>query len=307
MTRFIDQTSQFLTLVGLTSLLVGGIGVANGVRAWLDARARTIATLRCLGASARHGVRRLPDPGAGAGGRRHRRGIAGRYRRCRCWPWRFCRACCRCRRSLGVYPAPLLLAACYGLLTALAFALWPLGRAARIPGARAVPRCLAAGAHRAAWQAGRGQRRAGRCALIALTVATATDRRFALYFCGAALATLLLFRLGGVAVTRLARAAAAPDRTWARAGRGQPAPPRQCHRTAAGFGRPGPVHARVGGADRGQCPPGDPGAIAGQCAELLLRRYPERPACPLRADRPCRRRGWRTSSRCRCCAPASSR
>ena len=39
MTRFIDQTSLFMTLVGLTSLLVGGIGVANGVRAWLDARA----------------------------------------------------------------------------------------------------------------------------------------------------------------------------------------------------------------------------------------------------------------------------
>ena len=30
---------------------------------------------------------------------------------------------------------PLLLAAAYGLLTALAFSLWPLGRAARIPGA----------------------------------------------------------------------------------------------------------------------------------------------------------------------------
>ena len=57
MARFIDQTSLFMTLVGLTSLLVGGIGVANGVRAWLDARARTIATLRCLGASAAPGVR----------------------------------------------------------------------------------------------------------------------------------------------------------------------------------------------------------------------------------------------------------
>lgn len=30
--RFLDQTSLFLTLAGLTSLLVGGIGVANGVR-----------------------------------------------------------------------------------------------------------------------------------------------------------------------------------------------------------------------------------------------------------------------------------
>ena len=35
-TRFIDQTSLFMTLVGLTSLLVGGIGVANGVHAWLE-------------------------------------------------------------------------------------------------------------------------------------------------------------------------------------------------------------------------------------------------------------------------------
>ena len=50
-TRFIDQTTLFMTLVGLTSLLVGGLGVANGVRAWLDARARTIAVLRCLGSS----------------------------------------------------------------------------------------------------------------------------------------------------------------------------------------------------------------------------------------------------------------
>ena len=53
MAQFIDQTGLFMTLVGLTSLLVGGIGVANGVRAWLEARARTIAILRCLGASAR--------------------------------------------------------------------------------------------------------------------------------------------------------------------------------------------------------------------------------------------------------------
>ena len=42
---------------------------------------------------------------------------------------------CRCRRGSRLYPAPLALAALYGLLTALAFALWPLGRAARISGA----------------------------------------------------------------------------------------------------------------------------------------------------------------------------
>ena len=51
--RAIDQTSLFLVLVGLSALLVGGIGVATGVHAWLDGRARTIAILRCLGADAR--------------------------------------------------------------------------------------------------------------------------------------------------------------------------------------------------------------------------------------------------------------
>ena len=50
MNRFLDRAASFLTLAGLTALLVGGIGVATGVRGWLDARARSIATLRCLGA-----------------------------------------------------------------------------------------------------------------------------------------------------------------------------------------------------------------------------------------------------------------
>jgi hypothetical protein len=50
--RFLDRAAAFLVLAGLTALLVGGIGVATGVRAWLEARARTIATLRCLGAQA---------------------------------------------------------------------------------------------------------------------------------------------------------------------------------------------------------------------------------------------------------------
>ena len=53
LTRFVDQAALFMTLLGLAALLVGGIGVANGVEAWLTARARSIATLRCLGASAR--------------------------------------------------------------------------------------------------------------------------------------------------------------------------------------------------------------------------------------------------------------
>jgi putative ABC transport system permease protein len=51
--RFFDQLTVYLRLVGLTSLLVGGIGVAAAVRAFLGRKIATIAVLRCLGASAR--------------------------------------------------------------------------------------------------------------------------------------------------------------------------------------------------------------------------------------------------------------
>ena len=47
----IVRFSQFLTLVGLTALIVGGVGVANAVRAYLDSKRGVIATFKCLGAS----------------------------------------------------------------------------------------------------------------------------------------------------------------------------------------------------------------------------------------------------------------
>src|SRR5690606_24606219 len=50
--RFVDRITLYLTLVGLTALLVGGVGVANSVKSYLDGRTRTIATLKCLGAPA---------------------------------------------------------------------------------------------------------------------------------------------------------------------------------------------------------------------------------------------------------------
>jgi putative ABC transport system permease protein len=203
--RFIDQTALFLTLVGLTSLLVGGIGVANGVRAWLDARARTIATLRCLGASAGLvfavcliQVLALAVAGIAAGV------TVGAI-----LPLvgaRFLASLLPVPPVAGIYPWPLGLAALYGLLIALSFALWPLGRAARIPGGALfrdglVPEATRPSAVLVAANVALG------LGLVALTVLTATDRRFALYFCVAAGLTLALFRGGGSAVMWVARIA----------------------------------------------------------------------------------------------------
>jgi putative ABC transport system permease protein len=50
-TEAIDQLSQFIGIVGLVALLLGGVGVASGVRAFVARKIDTVAILRCLGAS----------------------------------------------------------------------------------------------------------------------------------------------------------------------------------------------------------------------------------------------------------------
>lgn len=47
----LDRFTQFLTLVGLTALIVGGVGVANAVRGYAESKKPTIAILKSLGAS----------------------------------------------------------------------------------------------------------------------------------------------------------------------------------------------------------------------------------------------------------------
>ncbi|MGH6684546.1 MAG: ABC transporter permease, partial [Pseudolabrys sp.] len=48
--RNVERFTQFLTLVGLTALLVGGVGVGNAIKGHLDRRREIIATLKALGA-----------------------------------------------------------------------------------------------------------------------------------------------------------------------------------------------------------------------------------------------------------------
>ena len=214
--RFVDQTGQFMTLVGLTALLVGGIGVANGVRAWLEARAGNIAILRCLGASARTvfsvclvQVLALSVLGIAIGV------VAGAGLPMLAGP--LLRDVLPVPPVAGIYPAPLALAALFGLLTACAFSLVPLGRAMRIPGAslfrdpttptdaKAPRAILAVTAAIAATLAG-------------LAIVSSTDRMLSGYFCAGALATLVLFRAGGWAVMRAARAMPHTRLAWLQLG-----------------------------------------------------------------------------------------
>src|SRR5207253_4638769 len=51
--RNVERFTQYLTLVGLTALLVGGVGVANAIKGHLDRKRDVIATLKSLGATGR--------------------------------------------------------------------------------------------------------------------------------------------------------------------------------------------------------------------------------------------------------------
>lgn len=203
-TRFVDQAASFLVLAGLTALLVGGIGVATGVRAWLEARTQTIATLRCLGAPsglifATYLAQVLVLAAIGIG-----IGLVAGY----ALTWAAASALAGALPvppRLGLYPWPLALAAVYGLLTALAFSLWPLGRARDIPGAALFRGGLTNQTVRPRLSLVAANAAAG-LALVVLVVATADRPLFAAWFCAGALATLGLFRLGASLVMAAARA-----------------------------------------------------------------------------------------------------
>ncbi|MGB0920231.1 MAG: ABC transporter permease [Alphaproteobacteria bacterium] len=51
--RFVERTATFLTLVGLTALLIGGVGVGNAVTSYLNGKTDMIGTLKATGADTR--------------------------------------------------------------------------------------------------------------------------------------------------------------------------------------------------------------------------------------------------------------
>jgi putative ABC transport system permease protein len=129
--EFVDRIGAFLVLVGLAGLAVGGIGVSSAVRAYLDGKIATIATLKTLGAEARTiftvyfaqiGLLTLVGIGLGV--------ALGAVLPLALAP--IIEAQLPLPIAVSVYPAPLAEAALYGLLTALIFTLWPLARTEQV-------------------------------------------------------------------------------------------------------------------------------------------------------------------------------
>ena len=202
--QFVERIGSFLILVGLAGLAVGGVGVASAVRAYLEGKIATIATLRTLGASGGLifaayllqiavlvGLGVAIGLGLGAG---LPLALSGLIEASLPFP-----------ADIALYPRPVAEAAFYGIVSAFLFALWPLAQTERIRAA-----ALYRGGIAGHWP--RKRYIAATLVLAALLVGGAVMfsgvASLALGTAGGVAAALLVLALAAYGLARLARRAA---------------------------------------------------------------------------------------------------
>ena len=204
--RTISRFTQFLTLVGLAALLVGGVGVANAVKSHIDRRRDVIAAFKALGATGRDvftiyltQVVVLAVIGSAIGltvGAALPFVIVGVFGKL---------------LPLPVVPAlhlaELALSFVYGLLTALAFGLWPLGRVHDVPVAALFREAVSSEWHRPRWRY-LALMAVVILLLIVVVIGLAYDKRVAAVFVASSLVVFALLR--GIAAVLMALARRLP-------------------------------------------------------------------------------------------------
>lgn len=132
--RFSDRLAGYLTLAGLAALLLGGLGVALSVSAYLASRRTTIAILKALGATSAEVDAAFGMLIGAALASAVLLGLAlGQLLPLFLVP--MLEAMLPVRVALGFHPLPLLHAAIAGVLTAVLFASYPLARAREVSAA----------------------------------------------------------------------------------------------------------------------------------------------------------------------------
>ena len=129
--RFVERIGAFLVLVGLAGLAVGGVGVASAVRAYLEGKVSTIATLRTMGAESGLIFRVYLLQIAVLTALALAIGLAlGVALPVGLGPWIEARL--PFPAEVGFYPRPVAEALFYGAASAFLFAMWPLAKAAEV-------------------------------------------------------------------------------------------------------------------------------------------------------------------------------
>ena len=201
--RFISRMSMFLTLVGLTALVVGGVGVSNAVKGYMDRKTKTIATFKILGASGNSifmiyfmqvillGIIAIAI-GVMAGAMLPDVLIL------------FLPDSLPISAEQGLYPKALIMAALYGLLITIAFTSWPLGKARDLPAVRLFRALVAPDKQkpRAIYQV---IVYGAAIAVIALAIGLADNIALASGFIAGAMISLTLLRTTSGLIARVAR------------------------------------------------------------------------------------------------------
>ena len=129
--QFVERLGAFLVLIGLSGLVVGGVGVSAAVNSYLKSKTSVIATLRTLGAERsvifqtyfiQIGLLSLLGIAIGL--------MIGTLAPIALAP--VLAAQLPIPAAFAIYPVPLIEAAIYGILTALIFTTWPLSRTENI-------------------------------------------------------------------------------------------------------------------------------------------------------------------------------
>lgn len=207
-TRTLERLRQFLILIGLASLLVGGIGIANAVATFIDKRLKVIATLRSVGATGGQImsvflVQILAMTALGI-----LAGLAAGLAIPGFVEWLVGDAM-PVKAQFTISPRSLGIATAYGLMVALLFTLWPLGRAEHV---------RASVLFRDTGNAVRGWPRRALIvwmvilitALFSLALATSQPKQLAVWAFAALVAMLVVFSGLAWLVTRIARALPRP-------------------------------------------------------------------------------------------------
>ena len=199
-TRFVEQATMFLALVGLTALVVSGVGAGQAVEAFLERRRATIATLKAMGAEGGeifliYLVQIMAVAFVGL--------IAGLAIGA-AMPFaveQFFGKDIPAPAHYAVYPAPLALAAVFGALAALGFAIPPLARAREIAPAGLFRDLVSPSTRRGRWPY-RVASLAAFATIALLSIVLSPYRLFSLGFLGGTLGVLIVLRLAAFAFRR---------------------------------------------------------------------------------------------------------
>ncbi|MET0347336.1 MAG: FtsX-like permease family protein [Methyloceanibacter sp.] len=200
--READRFTQFINFVGLTALLLGGIGVGNAIQSYMTKKREIIATFKCLGASSRlvlavYLIQALLLTAIGIAigliiGALTPALLATIYS-----------DTLPIALALEPHALPLLTAAFAGLLTMVLFVLWPLGRAASVSPATLMRSHLSDEPESSAWRYAVGAAIAG-LALFALAIAASEERAITASISAGIVAAFLLLTVFGLFLQRYA-------------------------------------------------------------------------------------------------------